>query len=77
MFGTVQYFINSLKSTIMINHSAERACSLQEEFESIKHEIAALSIEKATINHYLNNAEKAYSIVRQDVIGWEEKEDEH
>ncbi|MDQ0273192.1 hypothetical protein [Cytobacillus purgationiresistens] len=69
MFGTVQYYINSFKATIMNNYSVEEVCSLKGKLSLIQGEIAELPVDRHMMDIYMANAEKAYSMVRQDVTG--------
>ncbi|MBD7938228.1 MULTISPECIES: hypothetical protein [Cytobacillus] len=77
MFGTVPYYVNIMKSTIMINSYSAEGYSLRKVLEQCKEDIQTLSVEEEKIQIYLRNAERAYSIVRHDVIGWEENDCEH
>ncbi|ASV66711.1 hypothetical protein MKX67_05465 [Cytobacillus sp. FSL W7-1323] len=77
MFGTVPYYVNIMKSTIMMNSYSAESYSLRKVLDQYKEDIRTLSVEEEKIQIYLRNAERAYSIVRHDVIGWEENDCEH
>ncbi|MEI3605579.1 hypothetical protein SPD48_07730 [Pseudogracilibacillus sp. SE30717A] len=74
LYGTVNYFIERLQTTIMNRLVIEKSLSLEEGYTKFKNDIQKLDEAKEVKEAYLVNLNKAYEIVNERVGG--RKEDE-
>lgn len=73
LYGTVNYFTECLKITIMNNFVVEQASPMQVSYTEIKNEIASCEEGQKMRKLYLRNFEKALHNVRIELIGQKEE----
>lgn len=75
MFGSVDYFTNSLKAGIMNNFGLSSSCSIQDQYTQLKTEIMKTAERQFEQQEaYLQNLEKAYLNVKIEIFGLEDRE---
>ncbi|MBH0229159.1 hypothetical protein [Halobacillus yeomjeoni] len=67
--GSVEYFIDQFKSTIMNNFVSSESHSMQETLIRLKKEVDGLEIDKKSKEVFLQNLTLAYRRVLQEVAG--------
>ncbi|MCA0983445.1 hypothetical protein LCL89_05185 [Halobacillus yeomjeoni] len=67
--GSVEYFIDQFKSTIMNNFVSSESHSMQETLIRLKEEVDGLEIDKKSKEVFLQNLNLAYRRVLQEVAG--------
>lgn len=77
MYGTVIYFTEYLKSTIMNNLVVNRTSPLHVSYVRMKHEILSHTESDEKVDVYLSNLERAFKSVREELLGYEEELDEN
>ncbi|QDX92236.1 hypothetical protein EEL30_07630 [Brevibacillus laterosporus] len=73
MFGTVGYFTNYFKTTIMNNVSLESPHSLGVVQVRLGNEIKKQKVTEEVKTNYYRNLEKAYKLIKEHVFGMEEE----
>ncbi|WP_100401796.1 hypothetical protein [Bacillus sp. FJAT-42315] len=73
MFGTVSYFVNYFKTSIMNNYSLVQSESLESIGDQLRHEIQQQHVASAEQEILLINLEKAYKVIKEDISGSEEE----
>ncbi|MBD8005105.1 hypothetical protein [Bacillus norwichensis] len=72
MFGSVDYFTNSLKAGIMNNFGLSSSCSIQDQYTQLKTKIMKTAERQFEREAYLQNLEKAYLNVKIEIFGLED-----
>lgn len=72
LYGTVNYYIEQLQTTIMNRLVTEESLSLEEGYTKLKNDIQKLDEVKVVKETYLANLNKAYEIVNERVAGSQE-----
>lgn len=73
LYGTVNYFTELLKTTIMNNFVVDQASPIQVSYTRIKNEITTFAGSQKVKKCYLINFEKAFNNVRIELIGQKEE----
>lgn len=74
MFRSVNDFINFFKTCIMNNFALREPCSIHEMHAQLIAEIRASEVTPEEKEICLQNAERAYRLVKQDLFGRGEEE---
>ncbi|GIN91333.1 hypothetical protein [Siminovitchia terrae] len=74
MFKTVDDFIHSFKTCLMNNFASGPSCSIQEKHDQLIAEIRASEVTPEEKEICLQNVERAYRMIKQDLFGREEEE---
>lgn len=74
LYGTVDYFIEQLQTTIMNRLIKEKELSLEEGYTKLKNEITKLNKSKEVKEACLANLNRAYEIVNELVAGRQEED---
>lgn len=77
MYGTVIYFTENLKATIMNNLVIEHTSPLHISYVRLKREILNRKENDERISIYLTNLERAFNDVREELLGHEEELNEN
>ncbi|MFO1443852.1 hypothetical protein KDN24_11660 [Bacillus sp. Bva_UNVM-123] len=72
--GSVNDFINSFKTCIMDNYNLAESCTIQEKYAQLVREITDRKEGLEETKILMQNVEKAYMIIKQDLFGGEEEE---
>ncbi|OZI13320.1 hypothetical protein CEW92_02015 [Bacillaceae bacterium SAS-127] len=73
MFGTVSYFVNYFKTSIMNNYILVQSESLESIGDQLRNEIKQQHVAPAEQETLLMNLEKAYKLIKEDIFGSEEE----
>ncbi len=74
MLKTVDDFIHSFKICLMNNFVSGQLCSIQEKHEQLITEIREYGVTPEEKEICLYNIERAYRMIKQDLLGREEEE---
>ncbi|MBD8004062.1 hypothetical protein [Bacillus norwichensis] len=74
MLKTVDDCIHTFKTCLMNNFVSGQSCSIQEKHEQLIAEIRANEVTPEEKEICLQNLEKAYRMIKQDLLGREEEE---
>ncbi|MBY6023549.1 hypothetical protein CHN50_10115 [Priestia aryabhattai] len=73
MDGSVEYFVNYFKASIMNNVVAENPCTLSDYYQELRDCVVDERGDAEKKALFLHNIEKAYKIVGEEIFGMEEK----
>ena len=71
MFGTVEYFVENFKSTIMNNLCSGSTITIKDIYDDLSSKINQVS-QNADRDKYLKNLKKAYVKVQEEFLGKDE-----
>lgn len=72
MFGTVDYFSNYFRTSLMNNFISENPSNLQENYTELLNDIFQESAKQEVREFYLDNLEKAFKGIQSEIFGWED-----
>ncbi|WP_350019764.1 hypothetical protein [Priestia flexa] len=73
MDGSVEYFVNYFKTSIMNNVVAENPCTLSDYYHELRDCVVDERRDAEKKALFLHNIEKAYKIVGEEIFGMEEE----
>lgn len=76
MFGSINYFVDTFKTRIMTNYASDAPCSIHNQYTRLLEEISEYAQDFHEKKRCEKNIEKAYKLIRIELFGWEERENE-